>query len=53
MSESSEVESNYANPEGNSNLEKGEKPAKKPSDPKMPPSGNLEHAGQSDNTPSR
>lgn len=53
MSESPEVESNYANPEGKSNLEKGEKPAKKPSNPKMPPSENLERAGQSDNAPSR
>lgn len=58
MSKSPEVESNYGNPEGKSNLEKSEEPlksdkAKKPSNPKMPPSGNLEHAGQSDNTPSR
>lgn len=67
MSESPEVESNYDNPKGKSNLEKGEQsPAqdpvqaanendrtKKASDPKMPPSGNLEYAGQSDNTTSR
>jgi hypothetical protein len=54
MSESPEVESNYANPEGKSNLEKGEKPeTKKPSNPKMPPSGDLGHAGQSDNTARR
>jgi hypothetical protein len=64
MSESPEVESNYGNPKGKSNLEKGaEPPAQKPdnadpvqvrksSNPKMPPSGNLENAGQSDNTKS-
>ncbi|HEU4606099.1 MAG TPA: hypothetical protein VFS46_07670 [Nitrososphaera sp.] len=67
MSESPEVEGNYNNPKGRSNLEKGAEPplqkadptepvqvgadkAKKPSNPKMPPSGNLEHAGQTDNT---
>lgn len=71
MSESPEVESNYGNPKGKSNLQKGAEPpaqksepadpvkaankndrSKKPSDPKMPPSGNLEYAGQSDNTTS-
>lgn len=69
MSESPEVESNYNNPTGKSNLKKGTEPpsaqsepadpvqaanqndrTKKASDPKMPPSGNLEYAGQSDNT---
>lgn len=64
MSESPEVESNYGNPKGKSNLEKGVEPpaqksdnadpvqARKSSNPKMPPSGNLENAGQSDNTKS-
>ena len=63
MSESPEVERNYNNPKGRSNIEKCAEPplqktdptepvetAKKPSNPKMPPSGNLEHAGQTDNT---
>jgi len=69
MSESPEVESNYGNPQGRSNLKEAESPdsnsepsdpvqaanndsTKKPSDPKMPPSGNLKYAGQSDNTAS-
>lgn len=67
MSESPEVEGNYSNPKGRSNLEKGAEPplqkadptepvqvsdakSKKPSNPKMLPSGNLEYAGQTDNT---
>jgi hypothetical protein len=67
MSKSPEVESNYDNPKGRSNLEKGAEPpvqktdptdtvqvsndkTKKPSNPKMPPSGDVAYAGQSDNT---
>lgn len=62
MSESPEVERSAQNPGGKSNIEQAEPPIGKTdptdpvqvkgkaSNPKQPPSGNLENAGQSDNT---